>query len=395
MWSREKGSRMIMRNGTFYTVLLSSFLLACTCITGCGSSPNPGALSQKSGSPPTLEERVDAVMNSMTLQEKIGQMVMIGIEGKEVNEDSLFMLHQYHVGGITLFDRNMETRDQVRKLTEQLQQQAEEKVPLFIAADEEGGMVVRMRDQLPELPSQEEIGATGDPAQAQAWGASIGKLVKDMGINTNFAPVADVGSEGGRSYSRDPDTAAVFVDRAVQGYEAERVFCSLKHFPGIGRGMVDSHVEVSDIDISREELLASDLKPFRTVMGSHDPAGYFIMVSHLKYPQLDPAEPASLSRPVVTGLLRETLGYDGIVITDDLTMGAVAKHNSYRELGVKAVQAGADIALVCHEYSNQQEVYLGLLEAVEKGIISRDRIDASVKRIVRAKLTYLQQEEGK
>ncbi len=376
-----------MKKRAVFTALLGCLLIACTLHTGCGEikenmiKPGPAA--------PSLEDQVNALVESMTLQEKIGQMVMIGIEGTDVNEDSLFMLHQYHIGGITLFDRNMESREQVKRLTGNLQDKADERLPLFIAADEEGGAVVRMKNQLPELPSQESVGASGEPYKAQEWAITIGDLLKGMGVNTNFAPVADTGFSGGRSYSNDPDVVAAFVDHAVQGYEKAGVVCSLKHFPGIGRSVIDSHVEVSDIDISREELLASDLKPFQKIIGSHEPSGYFVMVSHLKYPQIDPAEPASLSKTIMTGILRETLGYEGVIITDDLTMGAVAKHNSYRELGVKAVQAGADIALVCHEYGPQQEVYLGLLEAAEKGIISKERIDASVKRIVKTKLIYL------
>ncbi len=376
-----------MKKRAVFTALLGSLLLTCAFQTGCGR--DSGGTVPFGTAAPSIEDQVDALVDSMTLQEKIGQMVMIGIEGTDVNKDSLFMLHQYHIGGVTLFDRNMESRDQVKRLTRNLQEEAEEKLPLFIAADEEGGAVVRMKDQLPELPSQESIGASGEPVKAQEWAITIGDIMKGMGINTNFAPVADTGFSGGRSYSNDPDVVASFVDNAVQGYEKTGVFCALKHFPGIGRSVVDSHMDVSDINIAREELLASDVKPFQKVIDSHEPTGYFIMVSHLKYPQIDPAEPASLSKTIMTGLLRETLGYDGVIITDDLTMGAVAKHNSYRELGVKAVRAGADIALVCHEYESQQEVYLGLLEAVEKGVITKERIDESVKRIVKAKLIYL------
>ena len=378
-----------MKKGVLYSILMGCFLTASLCMTGCGETQEHAAPPTANGQPPSLDEQVENIVKSMSTPEKIGQMVMIGVDGTDVTEDSLFMLHQYHMGGITLFDRNMESKEQVGLLTEHLQKQSGEKLPLFIAVDEEGGAVVRMRDQLPTLPAQEEIGASWDPGQAKEWAATIGKLVKDMGINTNFAPVADVGFDRGRSYGNDPDTVATFVDQACKGYEENKVYFSLKHFPGIGRGMVDSHIEVSDIDISMDELLASDLKPFRTIIESHEPDGYFVMVSHLKYPQIDPQEPASLSKAITTGILREKLGYKGIIITDDLAMGAVANHNSFRELGVKAIQAGADIALICHEYSNQQEVYLGILDAVEKGIISEERINESLRRIVKTKLKYL------
>ena len=337
----------------------------------------------------SMDEQVEDLVNSMSLTEKIGQMVMVGVHGTDVNEDSLYMLHQFHFGGIVLFDRNMESKEQVRQLTAHLQEQAGEKLPLFISADEEGGLVVRMRNQLPELPSQQEIGATGDPEQARVWAETIAKQVKDMGLNSNFAPVADIGFERGRSYGTDADTVTAFLEKAAAGYEGEKLYYTLKHFPGIGRSSVNSHVEISDIDVSKEELLETDLKPFRAIIEAHEPERYFIMVSHIRYPQLDPQEGASLSRPIMTGLLREQLGYRGLIITDDLAMGAVAKHNSFRELGVKAVQAGADIALICHEYANQQEVYLGILDAVKNGTISEERINESVRRIVKTKLKYL------
>ena len=381
----------MMKSGLQRMFLICSF----TCFAvfaGCGTTsqghtePTPPVAKEKVLS---LDEQAEELVDSMSLTEKVGQMVMIGVEGTEVNEDSLYMLHQFHMGGVVLFDRNMESPEQVGKLTEQLQHQAEEKLPLFIGVDEEGGLVVRMREQLPELPSQEAIGATGEPEQAKTWAATIAELVKRMGINTNFAPVADIGSSSGRSYSDDADTVSAFVQQASRGYEGARVFYSLKHFPGIGRAMVDPHMEVSDIDASLEELLETDLKPFQAIIGEHEPDRYFIMVSHLKYPQLDAQEPASLSQPIVTGLLRETLGYRGIIITDDLAMGAVANHNDFRELGVKAIQAGVDIAMICHEYEHQQEVYLGILDAVKNGVISEERINESVKRIVRTKLRYL------
>ena len=376
-----------MKKRLLFMVLLGCFL----CFTGCGEMQPKQQTEQPVSAERvlSLDEQVEDIVKSMSLTEKVGQMVMIGIHGTDVNEDSLYMLHQYHIGGIIFFDRNMETQEQVRNLTDHLQQQSGEKLPLFIAVDEEGGKVVRMRSQLPELPAQQDIGATGEPEQAKTWAMTIAGLIKGMGINTNFAPVADVGADRGRSYSDDADTVTAFVEQAAAGYEEAKAFYALKHFPGIGRASVDPHVEVSDIDISLEELMETDLKPFRSIIESHESGRYFIMMSHLRFPQIDAQEMASLSKPIMTGLLREKLGYRGLVITDDLAMGAVANHNTFRELGVKAIQAGADIALICHEYEHQQEVYLGILDAAQNGTISEERINESVRRIVKAKLKYL------
>ena len=339
----------------------------------------------------TIDEKVDKIVASMSKTEKIGQMVMIGIQGTKVDDDSLYMLHQFHMGGVILFDRNMESPEQVKQLTSDLQVQSNEKVPLFIGVDEEGGDVVRMAEKLTPPPSQKEIGATGDTEQAKTWAIKTAKSLKEMGINVNFAPVADVGSNDNRSYSTDVNTVINFVKAAATGYQQENIIYSLKHFPGIGKGQVDSHVESSSIDASKDTLMAEDILPFKTIINENKPEDYFILVSHLNYPALDEEHSASLSSKIMTDLLRNELGYKGIIITDDMEMGAVANHNDFRTIGVNAVKAGADIVLVCHEYEHEQEVYLGLLDAVNNGEISQQRIDESVKRIVKAKLLHLYQ----
>lgn len=339
----------------------------------------------------TIDEKVDKTVASMSQTEKLGQMVMIGIQGTKVDDDSLYMLNQYHMGGVILFDRNMENPEQVKQLTSDLQAQSNEKVPLFIGIDEEGGDVVRMAEKLTPPPSQKEIGATGDIEQAKTWAIKTAKSLKDIGINVNFAPVADVGSNDKRSYSTDTNTVIDFVRAATKGYQQENIIYSLKHFPGIGKGKVDSHIDSSSIDVAKEVLMTEDILPFKTIIDENEPNDYFILVSHLKYPALDEEYPASLSSKIMTDLLRNELGYKGIIITDDMEMGAVANHNDFRSIGVNTVKAGADIVLVCHEYEHQQEVYLGLLDAVNSGEISQERIDESVKRIIKVKLLHLYQ----
>lgn len=339
----------------------------------------------------TIDEKVDQIVESMSQTEKLGQMVMIGIQGTKVDDNSLYMLHQFHMGGVILFDRNMESPEQVKQLTSDLQSQSNEKVPLFIGIDEEGGDVVRMAEKLTPPPSQKEIGETGDIEQAKTWAIKTAKSLKDMGINVNFAPVADVGSNDKRSYSTDANTVIDFVRAATKGYQQENIIYSLKHFPGIGKGKVDSHIDSSSIDVAKEVLMTEDILPFKTIIDESDPNDYFILVSHLKYLALDEEYPASLSSKIMTDLLRNELGYKGIIITDDMEMGAVANHNDFRSIGVNAVKAGADIVLVCHEYEHQQEVYLGLLDAVNNGEISQERIDESIKRIIKVKLLHLYQ----
>ena len=337
----------------------------------------------------STDERVEAVLNQMTPAEKVGQMVMIGIQGTQVNDDSLYMLNEYNIGGIVLFDRNMENKQQVKKLTADLQSQAPGKLPLFIGIDEEGGDVVRMKNELMPPPSAQEIGTTNDPAKAREWAKKTATELKDLGINLNFAPVADVGSNDRRSYSTSADEVADFVISAGKGYEESDMLYCLKHFPGIGKGKIDTHIDSYSVTADSETLRNEDLVPFKSAINQLTLDKYFIMVSHLTYAAFDKDMPASLSAKIQTELLRDELGYQGIIVTDDLEMGAISKHYSFEEVGVKAIQAGADIVLVCHEYEHEIDVYNGILKAVHNGTISEERLNDSVRRIIKAKLLNL------
>ncbi|MBE6073813.1 MAG: glycoside hydrolase family 3 protein, partial [Selenomonas ruminantium] len=218
----------------------------------------------------TLDEKVDAIVDKMTYKEKLGQMVMIGIHGTELSDDAAYMLSQYHIGNVILFDRNLQSREQTAKLTADLQRSAKENahqpVPLFIAIDEEGGRVVRGRNFIEPPPSQQELGNAGETTAVEAWARKTGAALKELGIHVNFAPVADVGANDTRSYSKDPDTVVKFVKAAAQGYESSREIYALKHFPGIGRGTVDSHKDISSIDVTEDTLFKSDLKPFQALI---------------------------------------------------------------------------------------------------------------------------------
>ena len=348
-------------------------MLACVLLAaGCGAEHHAVAPA-----PPdqTLDERADAIVAAMSDTEKVGQMVMIGIRGEEADEDSLYMLHQFHIGGVLLFDRNLRSAKQTQK------------VPPFIGIDEEGGRVVRWTARSGAPPAQQQLGMSGDLAHTEDSASRTAEALKDLGFNVNFAPVADVSTEP-RSFASDPNVAAKCVLAAARGYEAQHMVYVLKHFPGIGRGTVDSHEEGSAIPATAEELAARDLVPFHAVIDAKRAEDYMILVSHLRYPAYDADGPASLSKAIQTDLLREQLGYRGLIVTDDVEMGAIARHYAPREIGVRAVEAGADIVLSCQEIPFQTEVYLGLLDAVQSGAIPMERIDESVRRIVKAKLTH-------
>ena len=371
-------------------------------LTGClarsdEAAPKDSAAShtQKSLSP---DEKAAAIVQKMSDAEKVGQLLMIGIQGTELDADSRFMLSEYHIGGVILFDRNMKSQEQVRALNAALQKNAADAgLPLFLAIDEEGGAVARMKEAFPPPPAAAQIGRTGDLDAARRYADDTAQGLKAMGFNLNFAPVADLGAADGRSYADDAATVTKFVAASLEGHAAAGLLATIKHFPGLGRGESDTHEDTVTVHADRAALEASDLVPFREMIAKRNAAknakeasGWFIMATHTMYPALDAKNPASLSPAILQSLLREELSYDGVIVTDDLEMGAISRHYGFDRAGVEAILAGADLVLVCHDYAHETAVYNGLLKAVKSGEISKDRLDASVRRIVKAKIEYLE-----
>lgn len=335
----------------------------------------------------TTDEKVEAILSQLTLTEKIGQLVVFGISGKEADQDVSYVLSQFHYGGVVLFSRNIDTVSQVKALNERLQELGGQKVPMFICIDEEGGKVSRLAKLQLAAPAPLEIGSAGDPDRARESAELTGSRLKELGINVDFAPVADLGSLGGtRHFSQEPMQAAAFVNKACDGYRAAGIICSLKHFPGIGKGQSDSHNDSVVVEASKAVLYEEDLVPFTRVFSSHSHDGMMVMVSHVTYPYLTDKKPASISSEIMDKMLRQELGFEGIIITDDMEMGAVDKYYSNRQKGVAAIKAGADIVMMCHSYQHAEDMYMGILEAVKAGEISEARIDGSVRRVLRAKL---------
>ena len=329
-------------------------------------------------------------MSGMSQAEKVGQLIMIGVHGTTMNDDIAYMLQEFHIGGVILFDRNMESQEQVKELNRQLQEQVASGLPLFIAVDEEGGLVARMKDELPPPPAQRDVAMSGNPEDAKLLAARTASSLKNIGFNVNFAPVADVGMDSAhRMYSDDADVVTKFVESAVQGYQSENMLCSLKHFPGIGKGDADSHHGFVNVSAAKDMLEAEDIKPFKYMIDNVDNDSYMVMVTHVTYSALDGNQPASMSPVIMKELLRNQLGYKGLIITDDMDMGAIANYYDYAQVGVDAIKAGADIVMVCHEYDHEIAVYNGILQAVQNGNISQEQLDDSVRKVIRAKLLHL------
>ena len=325
--------------------------------------------------------KVEQTLKSMTLAEKIGQMVMIGVLGTETDDDIRFMLRQYHIGGVIFYDRNLSDAAQVQKFTADLQKSADGKAPLLIGIDEEGGRVVRMPQIVTPPPSPRELGDAGDVSAVESIATKTAAELKNLGINVNFAPVADVG-ESQRCFSSDADSVAKFAVAAANGYLAGGVLPCFKHFPGLGKGQANTHFQAVTVTATKDELNAEDIVPFKKAIDETDKSRCMIMVSHIDYTELDSENPASLSPVVQTDILRRELNFDGVVVSDDLEMAAVSERYPFAELGVKAALAGLDMVMVCHDYNHAADVYLGLLNAAEQGILTEERVNQSVRRIL-------------
>lgn len=378
----------------FRRIVAATMIGALALTTGCGlhnpftSKAEPVTYESVAQSELSPEEKVDKLVANMSDADKVGQLLMIGIHGKTLNDDAKFMLNEYRVGGIILFDRNMESKDQVKSLITDINKTGKSAglTPLFIGIDQEGGAVARMEDQLIKVPPAEELGK--EPIeQAVSLAKQSGTELKDLGFNINFAPVADLGLTYGRSFSTNPDDVVRYASAVGKAYDEAGLWYSYKHFPGIGKTDVDLHADTSVVPVSKENLLNEDTKVFVDLIKQSKTNTYAIMVSHAMYPQIDAEHPSSLSKAIITDWLRKDMGYNGVVVTDDMDMGALAKHYTFGDMAVQSILAGSDILLVCHEYEHMQEAYNGLMKAVKDGRISKERLDESVKRILLMKMS--------
>ena len=379
--------------------ILSGILLLCVLgLTGCGSqtpAPTPTPAATPSATPtPTPEptptpDPVAEALAAMTTQEKVGQLLVAGIGGTEAGEDGLQAIQDYQVGGVILFGRNVESAQQLADLTNELKTLNGDNTPLFLCVDQEGGRVDRMPPEVDDLPSAYDyIAAGGDPLER---GKVLAAQCAAFGFNLDFSTCLDIWSNpdntviGDRAYGSDPDTVTSAGLAVNQGLEQGGVIPVVKHFPGHGDTGTDSHVDLPVVDKTAEELQEFELIPFQAAIDQGTPC---VMVAHILMTQIDPDLPASLSPKVVDGLLRQEMGFDGVVCTDDLTMGAISNTYGMGEAAVMAVEAGCDLLLVCHEADNLTAARDALLSAVDAGRISMERLDESVYRILSLKQEY-------
>ncbi len=328
---------------------------------------------------------------AMTIEEKVGQMFTVGFHGLEAPQYLLEWLAQGRVGGIILFARNVASPEQLADLTTSLHQAA--KYPLLIGIDQEGGTVARLRDGFSESPGAMALASASDKQmmRTEQVSAVLGEEMCAIGINWNYAPAVDLlysaenPTMGTRSFGTDPEQVSGFAEAAVKGFQRAGVAACAKHFPGLGETAIDTHLELPRLNVSEAQLLDRDLMPYRVVIEAGIAS---IMTTHTIIEALDPNYPVTLSPLVIQHLLRDQLGFEGVVTTDCMEMKAIADNFGAGESAVLAAKAGVDIILVSHTAETQAEAYDMLLKAVLEGEVSEDIIDSAVARVEKLKSQF-------
>ena len=404
----KRGYPAVLRYAMMFCVIF------CLCVLGgCSGSENnvketktPVAKTKtpKKGEIVTDSTEIIAMAGSivekMTLEEKIGQMFVVHLEQLDKSEGGYFefrqftknmadTLEKYPVGGIILFARNIEAIDQTKTLIAEAQKNT--KVPLFIAVDEEGGSVARIGNNsnmhTTSFPVMEEIGAMNDEDYVYNMGVTIGKEIKELGFNLDFAPVADVKTNeynteiGDRAFGSDAKLVSKMVKQVVNGLQAQNISATLKHFPGHGSVSGDSHTSPVNADTDLFGLRSTEFKPFQAGI---DAGVDFVMISHISISKVtENTVPATMSKLVIQNMLRQELGFSGIIITDAMDMGAITKKYKPGDAAVKAIQAGIDIVLMTPDL---EEAYQAVYDAVKAGEITEKQITESVQRIIETKI---------
>jgi beta-N-acetylhexosaminidase len=329
---------------------------------------------------------------SKYLRQQIGQLVMLGFPDSSISDDLRLVANEYELGGIILFGRNIEEPEQVAELAHDAQALSGES-PLWVSVDQEGGTVARFREPFTSWPAMRCLGDSGDLELAKRFGRALARELLAVGVTLNYAPVLDVHTNaenpviGERAFSKKPEEVARFGVAVVEGIQGEGVAACGKHFPGHGDTDVDSHYKLPVVDQSNERLRQVELLPFRAAV-SADVA--MIMTAHVLYPAVDEERPATISKNVITGVLRQELGFKGVVVTDDLTMKGITSEWSVEDAGVESIAAGCDLLLLCEPDVEQQvRTIEALIHAVENEVIPLSRIEDALRRTNLVKARFL------
>lgn len=327
----------------------------------------------------------------MTIREKLGQMVMAGFPGETLDDEFRELIRSYNVTNIILFSHNIKDREQLRGLCREIQDEvcAAAGVPALIAIDQEGGMVSRLPKDMTGIPGAMAVAATGDPENAYRIGSLTARGLRSVGVNFNLAPSLDINSNrdnpviGVRSYGDTAETVSAYGIRMMRGLLDGGVLSAVKHFPGHGDTAVDSHVGLPRVEKTERELMECELIPFRRAIEAGAPC---VMTSHILFPKLEKEKiPATMSGRILTGLLRGKLGFDGLIITDCLEMGAIRDCYGTEKGALAAVNAGADMVCISHTASLAESAIETMERALRNGELSMERVDEAVRRVRRVR----------
>lgn len=325
------------------------------------------------------------------LPRRIGQLVVAGFAGVSLPAELRALAREFDLGGVILFARNVEAPLQVAELAYEVKRLSE--VPPWVSVDQEGGRVQRLRAPFTEWPPAAALGRRGDPELTRRFARALARELRGVGVTLDYAPVLDVHTNpanpviGDRALAADPAEVARLGAVFIEAFQTEGVAACGKHFPGHGDTSLDSHLELPVVEHEEQRLREVELRPFHAAIEAGAAA---IMTAHVRYPALDDAAPATLSRAVVGGLLRDEMGYDGLVVTDDMAMGAIANHRAPAAAAVDAVAAGCDLVLLCEpDPAAQVEVVEGLIHAVEDGSLPTRRVEEALARQRRARERFL------
>lgn len=336
---------------------------------------------------------MSSLTDGMTLEQQVGQLLMVGFTGTTATPEALDLIQSGHVGGVILFSRNIETPEQTLALTTSLQAAARaagHPFPLLIAIDQENGIIRRTGPGTTTFPGSMALGAIGDASLAEAVARATGEELRALGITQNLAPVVDVANNsanpviGVRSFGADAELVARLGAATVRGLQAAGVAATLKHFPGHGDTATDTHLALAEIPHGIERLEAIELPPFRAGIAA---GADVVMTAHVALPAYTGSAtlPATLSSEVIQGLLRQRLGYQGVVMTDCLEMNAISKGVGIARGAAQALRAGADIVLVSHRYDRQIEALTAIRQSVGDGSLSAELVSEAVVRVLRLK----------
>lgn len=381
-----------------YKAGITLMLILTILITGCNKSApeNPEINVPPSEEPGADEDtapevdKIKVMIEDMTLEEKIGQLLIVGLEGTHISERDIAQMDTNKVGGFILFSRNIENKSQVIELLNSLKSNNNNEIPLFLSVDEEGGIVSRLKNIYKNLPNAAVLGKMDDEQLSFDYGEVQGLKLKSLGFNLNFAPVMDINSNpdnpviGNRAFGSAPEVVLIHGRAVSKGMEGQGIIPAIKHFPGHGDTKTDSHLSLPVVDKSYEEIMKMELVPFKEMSDEAE----MIMIGHLLFPKIDSEYPATMSSNIINGILREDFGYDRVIVTDDMTMGAIVQNYSIEDAAVKFLSAGGDILLVCHGEENPDIIIGRIKEAIQSDELSMEDIEEKVYRILTLKDKY-------